>query len=120
MAYIDAASTRAIKKELKEAFPGWKFSVRNDGHSAVRVTILEGDVDFGEARNINQYHLHMMGENEPVAAKISEIVHNAPGRANPKFKFFDESDSMTDYFHCAFYVTMDIGSWDKPYVYKGK
>ena len=28
---------------------------------------------------------------------------------------FDESDSMTDYFHCAWYNNIHIGAWDKPY-----
>ena len=29
---------------------------------------------------------------------------------------WDESDIMTDYFHCAFYLNINIGAWDKPYV----
>ena len=28
---------------------------------------------------------------------------------------WDESDIMTDYFHCAFYLNINIGAWDKPY-----
>lgn len=28
---------------------------------------------------------------------------------------FDESDSMTDYFHCAWFNNISIGAWDKPY-----
>lgn len=28
---------------------------------------------------------------------------------------FDDSDIMTDYFHCAWYNHIHIGSWDKPY-----
>ena len=28
---------------------------------------------------------------------------------------WDESDIMTDYFHCAYYVDVSIGKWNKPY-----
>ena len=31
---------------------------------------------------------------------------------------WDESDSMTDYFHCAFYYNLHIGKWDKPFTVK--
>lgn len=28
---------------------------------------------------------------------------------------YDDSDSMTDYFNCAWYNNISIGAWDKPY-----
>jgi hypothetical protein len=31
--------------------------------------------------------------------------------------WFDESDSMTDYFHTAFYTDINVGRWNKPYVH---
>jgi hypothetical protein len=30
--------------------------------------------------------------------------------------WFDDSDSMTDYFHTAYYIGINIGNWDKDYV----
>ena len=30
---------------------------------------------------------------------------------------FDNSDPMTDYFHVGWYVDVNLGRWDKPYVY---
>jgi hypothetical protein len=32
---------------------------------------------------------------------------------------FDESDSMTDYFHVNFYLHLEIGKWNKPYIFTG-
>ena len=29
--------------------------------------------------------------------------------------WFDKSDIMTDYFHTAYYMNINIGRWDKPY-----
>ena len=31
-------------------------------------------------------------------------------------KWFDKSDIMTDYFHTAYYIDINVGKWNKPYV----
>lgn len=123
MAYISATDVAAIRKELKSAFPGWKFSVRKGaGSLSVDVTVLQGDVDFSENLDngycqVNQYWINDHWTN-PAARdalnRINDIMHHAPGRAGGK-KYFDESDSMTDYFHTAFYTHLSIGDWRKNY-----
>ena len=128
MAYISAQDVAHIRKELKEAFPKWKFAVRKgSGSLSVDVTILRGTVDFSEGFKdsyngrrhcqVNQYwidsHWTDMEANAALK-KINEIMHNAPGRNGGKV-FFDESDAMTDYFHTAFYTHLNIGAWDKDY-----
>lgn len=138
MAYISAEDVKAIRDELKEAFPGWKFGVRKgSGSLSVDVTVLQGDVDFiedycaqdleaGQAQwvrkdrtiQINQYWIDAHWGHAPEAKKalkqINEIMHNAPGRAGGK-KFYDNSDAMTDYFDTAFYTHLSVGQWNKPY-----
>jgi len=137
MAYISANDVKAIRLELKQAFPSWKFSVRKGaGSLSVDVTVLQGDVDFVEAYcqslsdhdafyvrkdraiQINQYWIkdHWGHDKKACDAltQINEIMHNAPGRAGGQ-KFFDESDAMTDYFHTAFYTHLSVGAWNKPY-----
>lgn len=32
----------------------------------------------------------------------------------------DESNAQIDYFNTAFYIDINIGRWDKPYVYNNK
>ena len=121
MAYITANDVAAIRNELKQAFPKWKFSVRKgSGSLSVDVTILKGTASFEGKTNaqVNQYWIDSHwtdAEDKMVLNKINEIMHNAPGRVNPDRKFFDHSDAMTDYFHTAFYTHLGIGSWDKPY-----
>lgn len=121
MAYITANDVAAIRNELKQAFPKWKFSVRKgSGSLSVDVTILKGTASFEGKTNaqVNQYWIDSHwtdAEDKMVLNKINEIMHNAPGRVNPDRKFFDHSDAMTDYFHTAFYTHLSIGSWDKPY-----
>lgn len=123
MAYISADDVAAIRKELKAAFPGWKFAVRKGaGSLSVDVAILQGTVDFGENLQnghcqVNQYWIDSHWSNAEARAvlnRINEIMHNAPGRAGGKV-FFDHSDAMTDYFHTAFYTHLSIGVWNKNY-----
>ena len=34
-------------------------------------------------------------------------------------KWYDKSDAMVDYFDTAYYVDINIGKWNKPYVFTG-
>ena len=128
MAYISANDVAAIRAELKQAFPKWKFSVRKaSGGLAVDVTILKGTCSFEEGFQnsfqgkrhcqVNQYWIDSNwcdAEDKAALKKINEIMHNAPGRAGGKV-FYDRSDAMTDYFDTAFYTHLSIGQWNRDY-----
>lgn len=128
MAYIGKDDVAHIRKELKETFPKFKFSVRKEsGGLAVAVTVLKGPLAFTEQfaksfegkryAQVNNYwidsHFTNM-EERAFITRVNEIMHNAPGRAGGKV-YFDESDAQTDYFHTAFYTHLQIGQWDKEY-----
>lgn len=121
MAYITKEDVAAIRSELKAAFPKWKFAVRKgSGSLSVDVNIMRGTCSFEgkDYAQVNQYWIdsHWTDyEDKAALLRINEIMHNAPGRANPDRKFFDHSDAMTDYFHTAFYTHLSIGQWDKGY-----
>ena len=129
MAYISATDVAAIRKELKEAFPKFKFGVKKEsGSLAVAVTVKQATYSFDDAfakswngqryAQVNQYWIadHFQdAEEREFLLQVNEIMHNAPGRAGGRV-YFDESDAMTDYFHTAFYTHLQIGSWDKEYV----
>lgn len=112
MAYISAKSTRMIKKALKDTFPEFTFSVRNEDHTSVGVTIKSGPTDFGcgDHAQVNHYHLHNY-ENSEMLTKMLHIINTSGEDLN-----FDKSDSMTDYFHVGYYVHMEVGTWEKPFV----
>lgn len=125
MAYISAEDVKAIRTELKQKFPKWKFAVRKgSGSLSVDVNIMQGTASFDDHfhngrrhAQVNQYWIadHFKDSSERQAIEmINEIMHNAPGRAGGKV-FFDESDAMTDYFHTAFYTHLSIGQWNKDY-----
>ena len=121
MAYITANDVAAIRAELKQTFPKWKFSVRKgSGSLSVDVTILRGTCAFEGNTNtqVNQYWIdsHWTDAEDKMALnKINEIMHNAPGRRDPGRAYFDESDAMVDYFHTAFYTHLEVGQWNKDY-----
>jgi hypothetical protein len=117
MAYITADRTKEIKRELQQAFPGLRFSVRNRHYTEVAVTITQGDVDFsdiieGEGHKyiqLNHFYLDRYGRHSELLTDIYGIINKGN---------YDRSDSMTDYFDVGFYIHMQIGEWDKPYIYK--
>lgn len=126
MAYISATDVKAIRTELKQQFPRFKFAVRKgSGSLSVDVVIKQATFAFEDAFNkqgkrhaqVNQYWIkdHFAdAEERAFIEQVNEIMHNAPGRAGGRV-YFDESDAMTDYFHTAFYTHLSIGQWDAEY-----
>ena len=133
MAYVNKADVEAIRKELKEAFPKFKFGVRKDNGMAVRVTIKSGPTDFSsifkddysqkkQYAQINTYHIdNFYGEHAPFLSKVVDIIKTAPARGEGYHKgtgYYNNSDAMIDYFDTAYYFDVNIGAWDKPYEVK--
>ncbi len=127
MAYITAKETRAIKKKLVESFPDFKFSVRNEHHSSVAVTILSGPVRFNyteEARRTSASMYNVTSEKEPDYLQLNHYYLENYTNANILHEMYDilndgnydNSEPMTDYFDVGFYVNLSMGSWDKPYI----
>ena len=64
--------------------------------------------------SINEYwYKAHFADNPKALAFLSEVIP-ALNVGN-----FDNSDPMTDYFHVGWYVDVNLGRWDKPYVYTG-
>lgn len=74
----------------------------NDADSVVQYVKNNGSIQ------INQYYLDTQ-----FSGKALEYLEKA--KAIMHVDHWDESDIMTDYFHCAYYVSMNVGRWDKPY-----
>ena len=124
MAYINAEDTRAIRNALKAKYgKTLKFQVKKRGFSQVCVTVVGGEIDFGAMLKnpnypegyvqVNEYWLERTGEFEPLFQDIINIIKTAPSQ-----EWFDDTDAMTDYFHCAFYFNVAVGDWSKPYALK--
>ena len=134
MAYISTPEVAAIRKQLKEQLPQYKFSVKKDHHSSVTVAFMKGPAwetfqtrdrytgEYSEATMDGHEQLNhrwandFYGEkNAAIIKKVEKIIKTAPYNAGVGDLWFDESDSQSDYFHTAFYMSIHIGQWDKPY-----
>ena len=131
MAYISKEDVTAIRNELKATFPKFTFGVRkmHGGSNGVDVTIKAGPTDCSDCfrandnghAQINQYHTHMYGDHKDFFDAIHKIIRTAPIKGEGYWKnkgWYDNSDAMTDYFDTAYYISMNVGSWNKPYVQK--
>jgi len=127
MTYINVDEVREIRNELKYRFGRQlKFSVKNVNNSRVSVTIKSGNIDFSDLLNgegrvgINEYNTQKYGKHKKTFDEIFDIIKTAPGRAPGGRVWYNNSDSMTDYFDTAFYFELKIGDYNKPYQFTGK
>lgn len=113
MAFMTSEHTKQIRNTLKEKFPEFRFSVRNNYHLAVDVSILSGPEDFSDIlgpsgrETINHYWID---RNYPTHAKLLNAIMGVVDEGN-----HDNSDIMTDYHDVGWYVHLEIGKWDRPY-----
>ena len=119
MAYVSqqmkAELAPAIKTILKKY--GVKGSLAVQNHSTLVLNIKSGKIDFEKLSTsdnfnyqVNTYwaHEHYTGKAKKFLAEVIAAMKGP--------KFFDHSDSMTDYFHVSHYIDINLGKWNKPYV----
>jgi len=134
MAYISTEEVAAIRKQLKAEMPEYKFSVKKCHHSSVTVAFMKGPAfkeftyrdrngdnvagDINTHEQLNHYHAERFygEENGAIIKKVEKIIKTAPHKAGVGDLWYDRSDSQSDYFDTAFYMSIHIGQWDKPYV----
>jgi hypothetical protein len=136
MAYINAAQTKAIRKELKEKFPKHKFSVKiGAGNHSVSVSVVKGPafqqeeerwnpyqnefvaVDLNKSHtSINQYWLEdHYPNNAEFFKEVLEIIKSAPFNAGVGDLWSTESDILTDFYHTTYFIDLRVGAWNKPF-----
>lgn len=119
MAYVSAEMTKAVRAALKAKFSDMKFSVRKNAHSStLYITILSSKVDLTDdlqgARynEINHYRVENYNHSKLYKEILAEMFK---ATASVGSAYYDDSDSMTDYFNCAYYYSLSVGDYDKPY-----
>ena len=135
MAYMNQERKAKIAQALKPILAKYKvkgsLSVRS--HMTIVLTLKSGAIDF--IGNSNR----VCGNDHYQVARGFKPNTNGSDQVNPDwfqdhydgkakaflteaFKalkaadWYDESDAMTDYFNTAYYVDVNIGKWDKPYI----
>ncbi len=137
MAYISKELKNAKAIKLKEIFKKYKVkaSVAGGNSSAIKVNISAGALDFignyakttSDPMNILGYN-HRPRDNEKIDSLSINPYHYKNHFSGASLAFLNEcmqilqegnhdnSDIMTDYFDVGWYVDINIGKWDKPYI----
>lgn len=102
-----AALAPAIKAVLKKY--GMKGSIAVKHHSTLVVNVQEGQLEFKEQTAVNTYSIHNNYEGQQL--KFLQELKAAMMNGN-----HDNSDIQSDYFDVGWYVNINIGQWNKPYV----
>ena len=139
MAYVSQEDKRELSVGIKKVLKKYnvKGTIGVHHHSTIVVRLRSGDLDIlGNYWNVYTQSVER-GQIEPwnqrtekptsltpnpycvdksysgeVLAFLEELIAEMKGE-----RYFNESDPMTDYFHCSHYIDIDVGNWEKPYIY---
>jgi len=136
MAYMSQAMKKELAPGIKAVLKKYdmKGTIGVHNYSSLVVNIKSGNLDLiGDANKKNQeyaerrgqtayevkdnyqanpYHTGPENSHDPKVGKFfAELVGAMKGN-----KWFDNSDIMTDYFDTAYYLDINVGKWDKPYM----
>lgn len=134
MAYMNQEKKAIIKAALDKVLKprGIKYGLRVDNNMAISCTIKAAPIDFitnFKNRTGDQYELrpgarldhlqvnlywiddHFSGE----AARVLQETRQALQAAG----YYDNSQAQIDYFDTAYYMHLNIGQYDKPFILLG-
>lgn len=140
MAYVSQEDKKELAVGIKKVLAKYniKGTIGVHNHSTIVVNLRSGDLDIlgnfwdnykeNEWKidpwnqrsekptylDVNTYHVDRTYTGE-VADFLNELVAEMKGE-----RFFDNSDVMTDYFHVSHYTDINVGNWEKPYVFNGE
>lgn len=135
MAYISqddkANINAALKPILKKYGVKGSLSIRN--YSTIVLTLKSGVIDFiaNSNRVCSASHYQVSQGFKPNTSGYAQVniywyQEHYDGKAKAFIKealmalksagWYDESDIQTDYFNTAYYIDINIGKWDKPYI----
>ena len=134
MAYISQAEKKALAPAIKSVLKkyGVKGSIGINHYSSLVVNLKSGIIDFiGAADKKSKARCERQGD-------TFYPISNGHYQANPYYAmeeegivgefmtdlitamkgddWYNKTDSQIDYFDIAYYLDINVGKWDKPYV----
>ena len=125
MAYVSQELKAKIAPKVKAILKKYKVkgSLAVNHHSTLVLNIKEGSLDFlneygvedygkfikeRDYIQVNPYHYksHFKGKSKAFLAEVIPAMNDGN---------WDKSDAHTDYFNVGWYVSVNIGKWNKPY-----
>lgn len=122
MAYIGQEDKKKLAPEIKKVLKkyGMKGSIRICNHSTLVVNLKEGVLDLiGDCNSdyvrdhlqVNTYYCVERANDPTIKSFYDELIKAMKGD-----DWYNKSDAMTDYFDIAYYININAGKWNKPYV----
>lgn len=123
MPYIPTETVKEKRQELRKMFPDYKLSVVCDNYSSIDVSIMSGpiDIQFRESdcmdryEQVNHFHIESRYEDQPELKKVLLKIKDVIGKEQRELVYDGDYGSVPTY-----YIHINIGKWDRPYVYKPK
>ena len=133
MAYVSQEKKKVLAPAIKEVLKKYrmKASISVNNHSTICVNIKEGAIDFiGEQNKKNQEIAYRRGVNFVESdgyIQVNEYYPETYGDASDflvelvdamkGLDYFNNDDSQSDYFSRSHYTSINVGQWNKSYVY---
>lgn len=123
MAYASKELATALRERVKPINKkyGMKTTVARDG-GRLTLRVISGKLALPETYSCNPYYSVSNTKNDWIAQRSTPSVFTTEQaeylealREALMHDHWDKSDIMSDYFSCAFYPSLEIGRWDKPY-----
>ena len=92
---------------------GIKATLAVRHYSTLVLNVRSGKIEFhpDEHYQVNTYHIETHYQDQPAALAFLTEVRDAMMEGN-----HDRSDILTDYFDVGWYIDINLGQWDKPYL----
>jgi len=115
MPYVTNDQVKQIREALKKKYPKVKFSIVKEHHSSVRCAIMESSFDFGTGHMSLNHYPNYLKEHHKGKPYLDFLVGVAEILSNDVRTVSHDGDygDIPNY-----YVTMQVGKWDKPHVTK--
>ena len=132
---------KIIRGYVKQFYPEYKFSVTKQHVNSLQISLLSGPVSpfatpditkmqgedfrFGEEYFMNNWNRVIEkgyhGVNHYYIDSSKFLTEEAKVMFKDIVKFiqsfnYDDSEAMTDYFDTNFYLNVQIGKWDRPFI----
>lgn len=133
--------TKIIREYVKTKYPKYRFSVTKQSVSSIRVSLMSGPVsplatpdeskvhgkdltrgleDFMKRWNytvekqtfgVNHYYI----DDSVFLTDEAKVMFKDIVKFVQSFNY-DDSDAQTDYFDTNFYLNVEVGKWDRPFI----
>ena len=113
MAYIGQKEKKELAPAIRAVLKKYnmKGTIGINRHTSLVVNLKEGVIDFGDVHHqVNTYHIEKFYGTGVAGQFLNELVAAMKGT-----KWYNNTDTMIDYFDIAYYVDINIGKWDQEY-----